>query len=89
MFIRIGDDMKTDVMWSSNTDLWSTPQWLFNELNTVHEFTLDPCSTDQNTKCKYHFTKEQDGLKQNWGGQTVFCNPPYGREIGSWVKKGV
>lgn len=28
-----------------------------------------------------------DGLSQDWGGETVFCNPPYGRHIGNWVKK--
>lgn len=25
-------------------------------------------------------------MKQPWSG-TVWCNPPYGREIGKWVKK--
>ena len=24
----------------------------------------------------------------NGGGYKVFCNPPYGREIGMWVEKG-
>lgn len=28
-----------------------------------------------------------DGLSQDWGGSTAWCNPPYGREIGKWVKK--
>ncbi len=27
-----------------------------------------------------------DGLAMNWWG-TVFMNPPYGREIGKWMKK--
>ena len=22
------------------------------------------------------------------GGATVFCNPPYGRDLGAWVRKG-
>lgn len=29
-----------------------------------------------------------DALSQSWDrGGAVFCNPPYGREIGKWVKK--
>lgn len=37
---------------------------------------------------KKYFTKEQNGLLQDWTGETVFCNPPYGRkETGEWVKK--
>lgn len=28
-----------------------------------------------------------DGLAQDWGGETVFCNPPYGKAIKDWVKK--
>jgi len=26
-------------------------------------------------------------LKQSWDNYNVFVNPPYGREIGKWVKK--
>jgi site-specific DNA-methyltransferase (adenine-specific) len=74
-------------MFSSETDLWSTPQDFFNELNAEFHFTLDPCATRENAKCARFFTVEDDGLKQDWQGETVFCNPPYGREIGKWVKK--
>lgn len=74
-------------MYSSKSEEWETPQELFDELNKKHHFTLDPCATDKNWKCAYHFTKEQDGLVQNWGGQIVFCNPPYGRNISKWVAK--
>lgn len=28
-----------------------------------------------------------DGFNKSWEGEVVFCNPPYGREIGKWVKK--
>lgn len=73
-------------MFSSKTDLWSTPQYLFDELNSEFNFTLDACATDENAKCEKYYTKEQDGLSQKWGG-TVWCNPPYGREIGKWVSK--
>ena len=79
--------MNTEVMFSSKTDLWATPQTFFNELNKEFNFTLDPCATSDNAKCEKYFTKEIDGLTQNWGGETVFCNPPYGRAIKDWAKK--
>lgn len=71
----------------SNTNEWETPQELFDELNKEFEFTLDPCSTNDNHKCEKFFTKEQDGLSKSWGGERVFCNPPYGKEIYKWVEK--
>ncbi len=75
------------VHFSSATPEWPTPQDLFDELSFVYGgFSLDPCSTAQNAKCQNFFTKEQDGLRQSWTGK-VFMNPPYGREIGRWVKK--
>ena len=73
-------------LFTSNTDLWSTPQWLFDKLNEKYHFDLDACATEENAKCKNYFTKEIDGLKQEWKG-IIFMNPPYGREIGNWIKK--
>ena len=73
-------------LFTSNTDLWSTPQWLFDKLNEQYSFDLDPCATDDNAKCKKYYTKEQNGLEQEWIGN-VFMNPPYGREIGKWIAK--
>lgn len=74
-------------MFSSKTDLWSTPQDFYNKLNEEFNFNLDPCATDENAKCKLYFTVNDDGLTQNWQGHTVFCNPPYGRVLKEWVKK--
>lgn len=74
-------------MLTSNTEEWATPQQFFDELNKEFHFTLDPCSTDENAKCEKHYTKEDDGLSKNWGGEVVFCNPPYGRDISKWVEK--
>ena len=79
--------MNTDVMFSSNTEEWSTPQDFFDKLNDEFHFTLDVCSTDENAKCKKHYTKDDDGLSQDWTGETVWCNPPYGREMPKWIQK--
>ena len=80
--------MSIEACLSSKSVEWETPISLFNELNNEFHFNLDPCSTDENAKCNYHFTKEIDGLKQDWKGHRVFVNPPYGRkETAEWVKK--
>ncbi|MCI9069866.1 MAG: adenine methyltransferase [Clostridium sp.] len=79
--------MNTDLMFSSKTDLWSTPQDFFDKLNDEFNFDLDPCCTRENAKCKKYFTINEDGLKQSWEGRIVFCNPPYGKEIRKWVEK--
>ena len=74
-------------LFSSRTDEWATPAALFAELDAEFHFTLDPCASSTNHKCPRYYTREQDGLAQDWGGQIVFCNPPYGRAIADWVRK--
>lgn len=74
-------------LFSSKTHEWETPQHFFDILNDEFHFTLDPCSTHMNAKCEKHYTREEDGLKQSWTGETVFCNPPYGRELPVWIEK--
>jgi len=66
---------------------WETPQWLYNKLDYEFGFTLDPCSDKNNHKCDKYFTEEDNGLNQDWNGDIVFVNPPYGRELKKWVKK--
>lgn len=76
-------------MFSSNRDDWETPQDFFDKLNTQYHFTLDPCSSNTNAKCPKHYTEQDNGLEQDWGGEVVFCNPPYSRKgcQDLWVKK--
>lgn len=79
--------MKRDVLFSSNNEVWATPQDFYDKLNNEFNFNLDPCAIFENAKCDKYFTPEQNGLIQDWKGHTVFCNPPYGRKIYDWVKK--
>lgn len=78
--------MNADLMFSSKSKEWATPQDLFDRLNNVFEFWLDVCATKENAKCQHFYTREGDGLKQEWYG-TCWMNPPYGRTIGRWVEK--
>ena len=79
--------MKTDVMFSSRSCNWATPQDFYDRLNAEFQFTLDPCADEGNHKCGRYYTQEQDGLSMDWTGERVFCNPPYGRETAKWVQK--
>lgn len=75
------------VHYSSKSNEWATPQYLFDELDREFNFTLDPCTTDENAKCDKYYTIEDDGLKQDWSNDVVFMNPPYGRGIKYWIQK--
>ena len=76
----------TSGLFSSRSDEWATPQEFFDRLDAEFHFDIDVCATPENAKCKRYFTKEQDGLKQEWEG-ICWMNPPYGREISRWMKK--
>ena len=78
--------MNNEVMFSSRSDEWETPQWLFDQLHTEFCFRLDVCATADNAKCERYYTKAEDGLAQDWSG-VCWMNPPYGREINRWIEK--
>lgn len=75
-----------EVMFSSKSELWETPQEFFDELNREFGFQTDVCALPENAKCEAFYTPEQDGLSQEWTG-VCWCNPPYGRQIWEWVRK--
>ncbi len=79
--------MITPGMFTSQSGEWETPQDLFDSLDAEFGFTLDACAVAGNAKCRVFYSPQQDGLQQAWRG-VVWCNPPYGRQIGRWVRKG-
>jgi len=81
-----GKKMNNELMFSSETDQWSTPIDFFNKLNKVFNFQTDVCADEKNKKCRHYYCIDQDGLTQEWEGN-CWMNPPYGREIGKWVEK--
>lgn len=71
----------------SNRMDWETPTDLFAKLDDEFHFTLDAASSESNHKCQKYYTLEDSAFDHEWGGETVFCNPPYGRAIADWVRK--
>ena len=63
-----------------------TPKYLFDKISSIFNFSLDACALPENAKCESYYTPKDDGLSKPWRGG-VWCNPPYGREISSWVRK--
>ena len=76
-----------DVHFSSKTNEWFTPDHVFNQLNDRFNFTLDSAATAKNTKCEKFYAEHDDGLSKCWSNETVWLNPPYGRQIKNCVKK--
>ena len=75
------------VHFSSATDQWATPQDFFDQQNALYgPFDVDVCADATNAKCAVYFDKNADGLAQPWVGK-CWMNPPYGRDIGKWMKK--
>lgn len=74
------------VHFSSETDMWATPNDFYDRLNAVFRFETDVCAIASNAKCEHFFSPEQDGLAQDWTG-ICWMNPPYGRGIGAWIQK--
>ena len=76
-------------MVSSKTNEWETPQWFFDMLHAEFKFTLDPCATEKNHKCKKYYTLIDNGLNHDWSNDIVFLNPPFGGNTGAWIKKAL
>lgn len=66
---------------------WYTPKWVFEALGI--NFDIDVCAPEGGISwipAKRYFTKQTDGLSQEWVG-TVWCNPPYGKDTPVWLNK--
>lgn len=65
----------SEALFSRKSDEYSTPAYLFEELNNEFRFNLDPCATDENHLCEKYFTIQDNGLNQEWGGTEFSAIP--------------
>ena len=73
-------------LFSSDKEDWATPQDFFDSLNEEFHFNLDPCADPENAKCDRFFTKEENGLLKDWGGELRFLQSairPSDRRLGT------
>src|SRR5688572_19763131 len=82
-----GARAKNNGRYNGNGREWATPPEVFDPLHAEFGFTLDACATALNAKVPRYYTEAQNGLEQDWTGERVFLNPPYGREIYPWTRK--
>jgi phage N-6-adenine-methyltransferase len=80
-------------LYSSSSDEYETPKHLFDYLNKLFEFQLDPCAAQQRErqdriKTLHRFTEDDDGLDRYWGNYSTFVNPPYSK-ISKWIDKAL
>lgn len=68
---------------------WHTPEALYLALNREFDFTIDVAADADNAKCDRFLDREADALAIDWSGERVFCNPPYGKDLELWVRKGL
>jgi phage N-6-adenine-methyltransferase len=73
--------------YNGNGREWATPPEVFEPLDREFRFTVDACATPQNAKVPRFWAEAENGLEQDWRGERVFLNPPYGREIYAWTLK--
>lgn len=76
------------IHYSSESPEWYTPAHIVQAVvKVLGAIDLDPCADpDRRIPAAAHFTTEDDGLARDWHGR-VYMNPPYGREIVTWIDK--
>ena len=67
-------------------DRATTPEDFQRFSDWLGPFTIDVAAAAHNAKCSRYYTFADDGLRQSWEGERVWCNPPFSR-IGAWVEK--
>lgn len=82
--------LKLGPLMSSDSPEWYTTRDIIDAcIAVMGAIDLDPCSNSHDTPnvpANQYFTKEDDGLAQQWLGR-VYMNPPYGDAIPHWVDK--
>lgn len=83
-----------EALYSSRSEEWETPGYIFKPLNDEFHFALDAAASESNHKCERYISREQNALNPNcdWVAQAgflnyIWLNPPYGRNIGAWMAK--
>ena len=69
---------------------WGTPPDLFRECRRACAeagiaLTLDAAAAPDNALLPRFYTVADDALSRAWKGESVWLNPPYGRDIWRWT----
>ena len=69
-------------------DNFQTPDFIFNQLNNIFNFTFDVACTSKNCKAIKGFFIDfgSNALERSWKNERCFCNPPFSNKA-EWIKK--
>jgi hypothetical protein len=81
----------------SKNKSWNTPPKYINLINQFFgKVELDPCSNDFSlVNAIVEYKLPTNGLKERWNYNSIFVNPPYGRDVENktsiydWIIKGL
>ncbi len=75
-----------DILFSKQSDEWSTPQSFYDKLDEEYKFVFDLACNKENCKSYDGFTIEENALEQDWNiiskdtnGGWLWLNPPYSK----------
>ncbi len=83
----MSEPWNTDVLFASKKQDWGTPPHVFRYFDEKYRFQLDAAARKDNALCERFIGPEEDALSVPWKAQTIWLNPPYGRNVGKWVEK--
>lgn len=58
----------------------------FGPLHAEYRFSIDVAASVANALLPRFWTRDDDALRQPWGAERVWCNPPYS-DLEPWVEK--
>ena len=76
-----------DPMMTSSRQDWKTPPKVFDPLHSEFSFTVDAAADGFNAMLPRYWTETDDGASQDWSGERVWCNPPYGKLSYPFIRK--
>lgn len=89
-----GQEVEGETEAMLTTDSWSTPSWLFDQLNRLYgPFDLDVAASSENAKCRLFFTEKTNGLSLPWVTREIdpgkaWMNCPYSNPS-PWIEKAL
>ena len=79
--------MNNNLMFSSNSNEWTTPKDLFEKLNKEFNFNVDLCASETNHLLPEYYTENNTCFNADLKGKRVFVNPPYSHPLQAKIIK--
>ena len=71
--------------WQAQSERWQTPPQIFDPLMREFSFDLDAAADPQTARVPRFLSNALDS--EEWPGERIWMNPPYGRKLESFVRR--